>query len=54
MITFDYRTTLDLQSIISFWLQRNWGSKLKVTDDFHSFLAAKVDLNPVNIEYDDS
>ena len=41
-------------SIISFWLQRNWANKLNVTDHFHSFLAAKVDLNPVNIESEDS
>ena len=29
LITFDYRTALDLLSRMSFWLQRNWGKKTK-------------------------
>ena len=29
LITFDYRTALDLLSRMSFWLQRNWGKKNK-------------------------
>ena len=42
------------QSYHSDLIQRNWANKLNVTDHFHSFLAAKVDLNPVNIESEDS
>ena len=54
MITFDYRTALNLYSSISFWLERNWANKLNVTDHFHSFWAAKVDFNPANVEAEDS
>ena len=55
MITFDYRTTSTCsQSYHSDLIQRNRANKLNVTDDFHSFVATKVDLNPVNIESEDS
>ena len=31
-----------------------WANKLKVTDHFLPFLPAKVDLNPANVEAEDS
>ena len=54
MVLYDYRTALNLYSSISFWLERNWANKLNVTDHFHSFWDAKVDLNPANVEAEDS
>ena len=33
--------------------QASFPNKLKVTDHFHAFLPAKVDLNPANVEAED-